>query len=476
MKASELTAGDLMKIAARSGMSLLFLVGAVVFTLLATVVLAITFQDVLLQDAMQEGVDSFYRRDPAASRQLRNLRSEGHDSASVFLAAYEYENARGEKDKLTTAVSLFEEALKQQPGRTSAVVGLVAAKLKLAEAEGLGPLKEAAKEAGSLLEGALNPKSPDVVYLQAAVDILLGNAKEAVEVLDEDPSEAPSSEGQGARWWNLAVAKLLVSEDPLPAAARAYNLRRWPLPTADQRKEDSNAGLSERADPERLLNISYRFALCDPACTPTDAEELEKRVEFGRRILDQRFAGRRDGGRYSPPRTRAAEIYNALGVGLCRVERYQDAAIAFEQAVRGQSKDPLYSMNLGVACTLALPTLSTAPAQQLKNTKDTACRAYENVALTVRNDKKHLSTLKLAVDNLLTIDYANDPGKGLAVLRKYRQVYPSKVDWNRNIGALFDWANKPICIRHYEKALELGHPDAVGIQERLGLWNKGKKK
>lgn len=476
MRASEMTATDLARLAAQSGLSLLYLVGGLVLALLGAVVFSTTIQDILGEDAMQSGVEAFHRRESTAARQLRELRSDGHLSASVFLAAYEYENANGDADKLETAVSLFEEALKNEPGRTSAVVGLVSAKLALAETQGVDALKSTAKDMPALLEQAANPSHPDVVYLKAAVDVLDGKVSEAVEVLSEDPSEAPSLEGQGARWWNLAVAKLIAKEDPLPAAARAYNLRRWPVPSAEQRKDDPKVRLSRRADPERLIKLAYRFALCDKGCSPSDEEALAARVEFGRKLIDQVFKGTRDGGRYAPPRNEAAEIYNALGVGLCRVKRYSEAMKPFEQAVRGASNDPLYSMNLAIAGTLALPIVQKeGTAQEFKNTKDTAARAYENVARIIGSDTKRQSTLKLAVDNLTTVDYENDPGKGMAVLRKYRKQYPSEPDWNRHMGALMDWAYKSGCIKHYEKALELGHPDAVGIQERLKLWEAKQK-
>lgn len=478
MRASEMTATDLARLAAQSGLSLLYLVGGLVLALLGAVVFSTTVQDVMAEDAMQEGVEAFHRRESNAARLLRDLRSDGQPGASLFLAAYEYENANGDADKLQTAVGLFEEALKNDPGRNSAVVGLVSAKLALAETEGLDALKSAAKDMPAILEQANNPQHPDVVYLKATLDILGGKASEAVEVLSEDPSDAPSLEGQGARWWNLAVAKLLTREDPLAAAARAYNLRRWPVPTAEQREDDAKVRLSRRADPERLLRLAYRFALCDTTCTPSDEEALAARVEFGRRLLEQDFRGTRDGGRYAPPRSEAAEINNALGVGLCRVKRYSEAMKPFEEAVRGASKkDPLYSMNLALAATLALPGVQKeGTASEYKTTKDMAARAYENVARIIGSDAKRQSTLKLAIDNLTTVDYQNDPGKGMAVLRKYQKEYPSEPDWNRHMGALMDWAFKSGCKKHYARALELGHPDAVGIQERLKLWEAKEKK
>jgi len=466
-----MTATDLARLAAQSGLSLLYLVGGLILSLLGAVVFSTTIQDILAEDAMQGGVEAFHRRDPETARRLRDLRSDGLPDASVFLAAYEYENAKGDKDKLETAASLFEEALKDQPGRNSAVIGLVSAKLALAETEGVEALKSTAKDMSEVLDQASNPQHPDVIYLKAAIDVLDGKTGEAVEVLSEDPSEAPSLEGQGARWWNLAVAKLIAREDPLPAAARAYNLRRWPVPTAQQRQKDPKVLLSRQADPERLLKLAFRFALCDTTCKPSEPEALAARVEFGRRLVDQAFKGSRDGGRYAPPGKEIGEIYNALGVGLCRVERYSDAMEPFGKALRGASNDALYSMNLALAGSQALPVIQKeGTAEDFKNAKDTTARAYENVARIIGKDNKRLSTLKLAVDNLTTVDYVNDPGEGMAVLRKYQKSYPSEADWNRHMGALLDWAFRLGCMKHYEKALELGHPDAVGIQERLKLW------
>lgn len=477
MSPSAMTATDLARLAARSGLSLLYLVGGLVLALLGAVVLTTTAQDILAEDAMQEGVEAFHRRDASAVKLLRDLRSEGQPAASVFLGAYEYENADGDADKLQTAVGLFEEALANEPGRTSAVIGLVSAKLALAEIESLEALKAAGKDMAPILEGASDGNHPDLVYLKAALEVLDGKAAEAVEVLSEDPSEAPSQEGQGARWWNLTLAKLLAHQNPLPAAARAYNLRRWPIPSAEQRRNDPKVALSRRADPERLLKLAYRFALCDPSCTPSDKEALEARVEFGRKMLDQVFLGNRaGGGRYVPPKADAAEIHNALGVGLWRVERYSDATTAFQLAVRGQKRDPLYSMNLAVAATQALPGLRSGPAVEFDKVKEAAAKGYATVCALVSKDPKRQSTLKLAVDNVITLYYDKSPSHGMGFLRQYQATYPSEPDWNRHMGALMDWARKAGCMRHYEKAIELGHPDAAGISERLKLWEAKRAK
>ena len=470
--ATELQPVDLIRLAAQSALGLVYLAAALIFTLLAGLVLWTTAEDISRQGDLVEGAQAFHTDSSEARVKLLALRTQGQVDGSLLLAAYEYERSR-DLEGLETAEGLFKEVLAADPGRTSAVVGLAATRLRKAELQGgLAGLKSAAPEVASLLNDARDKSQPDLAFLQAALDVLGGKPGEAVTALSADPSTAPSKEGTGARWWNLAVAQILAKVDPLPAAARAYTLRPRLLPAEDSRERDESEELSADGDPERLLILAYRFSLCSKECGSQDAEALGARVEFGRRLSDQSFT-RAVGqeGRYSPHRTDAARVFNALGVGLCRVERYQDAIAAFTRATRTAGKpDPLYSLNSALAATLALPRLKGESKDVRKNVLDAAVLGYRAVAEQVHGDKRRASTLKLAVDNALSVNYDLDPQDGLVMLRKYQKEYPSEVDWNRHMGALLDWQRRIGCIPHYRKALELGHPDSVGIKERLKLW------
>ena len=53
--------------------------------------------------------------------------------------------------------------------------------------------------------------------------------------------------------------------------------------------------------------------------------------------------------------------------------------------------------------------------------------------------------------------------------------YPSEADYERNLGAMLDWRCKSSCLKHYKRAVELGHPDSAAIQERIRLHEKPKQ-
>ena len=471
-KATELSAGDLIRLAAQSALGLVYLAAALIFTLLAGLVLATTLEDIVAQDELREGAQAFHADAKDARPKLLALRQAGQVDGILLLAAYEYEHAR-DAEGLETAKSLFSDVLSADPGRTSAVIGLVSTRLKLAELKGgVAGLRGAAPEIATLLKDARDQSHPDLAYLEAALSVLQDKSADAVQALSSDPSTAPSREGASARWWNLAVAQFLTKGDPLPATARAYTLRRWPLPAEESRDRDEDDKLSARADPERLLILAYRFSACSKECGAQEPEAIGERVEFARRLLEQSFA-RAQGqeGRYSPHRDEAPRAFNALGVGLCRVERYQDAIDAFGRAIRVAGKpDPLYALNSAQAASLALPKMKGDDKQARKNVQDAAGQGYRAVAEALKLDKRRASTLKLAVDNRLAIGYDVDPRDGIVMLRKYQKAYPSEVDWNRHMGALHDWQRRVGCVAYYTKALELGHPDSVGIKERIKLW------
>ncbi|MGE0712083.1 MAG: tetratricopeptide repeat protein [Planctomycetota bacterium] len=470
-------AGDALKIVTRSTVAMAYLGAAVVVGLLTIPLAVTTVQAIWREDQLNAASRALARGGRDALDPLLALRKETRTAtASVMLGAFKYERAKT-PDDLEEAERLFAEALEAEPGRNSAVLGLVSARLRRAEAGGPDALKKAAAEAEPVLAQANDPEHPDVVYLRGALQVLLGKAKEGEEVLAKDPSVAPTRAGQAARWWNLAVARFLVERDPLSAAVRAFTLRPDPLPAeaSDQRGEEA-AG--PEADPARLLRAAYRYSLADEGCQPNTPEALRERAELAWKTAWLRFSsghGVRGGqyGRYAPHRDEAGEVLNALGQALFRLGDHDRAVTAFREACDvTREKEPLYLLNLGQAAALAYRQDKEVNKERRSDLLRHSRYAFDEVAKALRKQKGRASLLKLAVDNRSTLFYDNNPREGVSGLQAYKDVYPSESEWNRNMGTMLDWIKRPDCVKYYKKSAELGHPDSSGIQERVRLWEQ----
>lgn len=476
-----MTFTEAIQAAGRSTIALAYLAGAALVTL-ATIPLALsTFQGILAEDRALDAVQAFHQRDPNARALLRKWRDSGDPSASVILGALELESATS-REKLETAQRLFQEALQAQPGRTSAVLGLVSTRLRMAELDEDADLAAAADECETLLRQADDQDLPDVAYLRGALLVLQGKTQEGAEALESDPTVAPSAASQGARWWNLAVAKILLDRDPLAAAARAYTLRQRRLP-AEEGERDAN-DLGPDYDPARLLRTAYRFSLADPNCKPNDAESINARADLGKKLGMVEFSsgrgrGRTGGlaGRYQPHRSDAPEVLNAVGQGLYRAKRFNEAIEMFREALKlDRSGEVLYMLNAGHAALRAYREDKSLDEERRKKLHYYATLHLEQAAKTLANQKDRASLLKIAVDNKLSLLWDLNARMGADSIRRYKKQYPSEADYCRNLGAMIDWRGNSLCLKEYERAVELGHPDSAAIQERIRLYQEAGKK
>ena len=469
-----MTFTEAIQAAGRSTIALAYLAGAAVVLLITIPVGLSTFQGILAEDRALAAVEAFHQRSPEARTLLRKWRDAGDPTASVFLGSLELESANS-LEKLETAQRLFQEALDAQPGRTSAVLGLVSTRLRMAELDEGADLAKAADECETLLRQADDQDLPDVAYLRGTLQVLQGKVEEGVQALESDPSVAPSAAGQGARWWNLAVGQVLLGRDPLPAAARAYTLRPRPLPAEDAERDANDLGPDY--DPARLLRAAYRFSLADPSCQPSDEEALSARADLGRRLGSLQFSsgrgrGQRGGlvGPYLPHKRDAPEILNAIGLGLYRVGRFNEASEVFAEAAKlDRSDEVLYYLNAGHAALRAYREDKSLDEVRRKELLNDVQQHLERVASTLVGQKDRASLLKLAVDNRLSVLWDSNARSGADTIRRYRKEYPSEADFERNLGAMLDWRCKSSCLKHYERAVELGHPDSAAIQERIRL-------
>ncbi|HBP22676.1 MAG TPA: hypothetical protein DEA08_33465 [Planctomycetes bacterium] len=475
-----MTFTEAIQAAGRSTIALAYLGGAALVTLITIPIALSTFQGILAEDRALAAVEAFHQRTPHARALLRKWRDSGDPSASVLLGSLELESANS-LEKLETAQRLFQEALDAQPGRTSAVLGLVSTRLRMAELDEATDLAAAAGDCEALLRQADDQDLPDVAYLRGAIMVLQGKVEDGAAALESDPNVAPGAAGQGARWWNLAVARVLLDQDPLPAAARAYTLRARALP-AEERERDEN-DLGPDYDPARLLRAAYRFSLADPACKPNDKDSLNARADFGRKLGALEFSsgrgrGQRGGlfGRYLPHKRDAPEILNAIGQGLYRVERFNEAAEVFAEAAKlDRTNEIVYMLNAGHAALRAYREDKSLDEVRRKTLLNEVKIHLEKAANTLMGQKDRTSLLKLAVDNKLSVLWDTNARAGADSIRRYQKEYPSEADYERNLGAMLDWRCKSSCLKHYKRAVELGHPDSAAIQERIRLHEKPKQ-
>jgi tetratricopeptide (TPR) repeat protein len=474
---------EVLQIAARSTATIAYLAGALLVFALSLPLIVSTIRGLIAQSELRAATQALHQRGPKAREVLLELRENSPSAtASVLLGSFELEEARG-LDGFESAERLFSEALELEPGRTSAVIGLISARLKIAElSKDPAILKAAAVKGEELLGDAEDKDHPDVIYLRGALLILQGKTQEGTDLLGEDPASAPTRAGQAARWWNLAVGRLIVKQDALPAAVRAYSLRRKKIP-AERSATRDKGDLGPANDPARLLSAAYRFSLADPACKPSSKEAVADRADFGYRVGWQRFtSGRGSGGgqwgRYSPHTEDAAEVMNAVGQGLFRAGKHNLAVDAFNEACKiSKRKEVLYLLNLGQSAALTCRLDKTLLNKRRTTVRDLGIGAFIAVGGILKAQKERATLLKLGVDNCLALYFEiNRIRESIDLLKHHSKSYPSPADWNRNMGAMVDWSRTAACVRFYEEAVRLGHPDSAAIQERLRLYKKAAEK
>lgn len=464
--------------AVRTREGLLYTVGAAVFGLLAMLLLADTVNAYRAEWETREAVEAFAQRDGTARELLRALRTARPADATVrvLLGVHEVERARDPGD-LDTARTLFEEALAIEPGRTSATVGLLAVRLQQAAArspDGRGQaLEEVARLTDQLAREANEPRSPDLLYLQAALEIMRGRPEQALKALEVDaPGDLlPSRTGQAARYHNLAAARILThSSGAVPAAVLAHMARLRATPSdedEDASEEGAGSGLPDpRSEPANLLVAAYRSDLADPRVQPQDAEGLAARCQ---EIADLAAGKSRRGGPHLPPRRLAPEVMNSLGLAWYRAGRYPEAAAAFGRAsALVRRKEPLYLLNEAQAAGRAGLT-APRESEQRQAMLNKAYDAYRRIAEQLRDQEARKRTLALAVTNgaALALEQG-EPARARMLYETNGKYLPNEAQVARDRGALWDHCrNRSRARRWYQKAIELNHPDSALLRERI---------
>ncbi len=462
--------------ALRSREGQLYLAGAALAFLLAGLLLVSTVRQVEHEAAMAEAVEAFAQGRSEAGPLLRELRGRLPDDVTVrvLLGVYELRRAR-DLAGLDTARLLFEEALERDRARTSAVVGLLATRLRMAAL--LAPEARAAAAADvvslarELGRDTYEPRHPDLLTAEGAALVLAGRAAEALPLL-EDPAPGgllPSREGAGARHQALAAARLLLRRAGAIEPAALAQASRW----AEDAPEDAAPADVPDGDPGRLLALAYRVELADPRLEPSDLEALAARCARAEALLPSSPARRGPPQLNAPPPALLAGVYNALGIGWYRAGRHAEAVAAFERAsdqVRG--REPIYLLNLAQAryrAGLAAPTEGPERARLLGASVD----AYTRLAELLEGQEGREGTLVLAMTNAAAIALAKgDARQARNVYARFAKRHPSEVIGVRDLAVLEDHCRSRRAPELYRRALELQHPDAERIQARLRTYER----
>ena len=415
----------------------------------------------------------------AADALLRAREQSAADpSPSVLLGGYELERAT-DAARLESAKLLFEEARELAPGRTSAVLGLIATRLRLAELRGLDELAKEAAAVERLLADVDDTEHPDVQGMKAALLLVQGKAEDALLLLEEDLRRAPGLAGSAARAWNLGIARILARRGAaFEGAAMSQVLRRRPLPRAARASAGEDEGEDE-LDPEtQVLVTAYRMGLADPGTQPADEASLTARCELAAKLIGARYhrpASTERQGRFLPRQAELPGVLNALGLGWFRLGRFVEARAAFAEASRtAREREPLYLLNQGQAAYQAGLAAAQGSPERKKLLKD-ASDSFERVCALLDKQKGREVMLTLAATNAAAILLQNeDPRGAAAVLGRHEEAHPSRVTWLRDMGALEDHQGRRQCAPYYREAIELGHPDAPLLRERLLRYEGGR--
>lgn len=443
-----------------------YLGGAAVAFLISGILITSGIQRYLYEDDMRAAARAFFRDEKHEAQQLLiDLKKEHPDDASVrvLLAALEVERGDGDDARLGVAERLYEEAQALDPSRASPVIGLAVARLKLAAMKPKEGRAQAAAAVAEFVErSGLDRSSPDVVGLLASIDLMRGRPEQALKALSTPPTTLLTAEGQAAWHWNLAVAAALCRDaSVLEAGLTGYLLRRLPMPA-----EAADAEPLPPADPARLLTMAYRVGLADPATKPVTKESLTARVDMANAACRLRLGGKGGlRGRFMPPGRDEAIVWNALGIGLARLERWQEAAEAFDQAGAIARDEPLYLLNSAEARYRHALTLDAATRS---NPLIKAGEVYRRVCETLAGKEGREATRAMAATNgAAAYIMAGQPRPALALFRTHTDGHPDAAALARDLGALLDWNNNGTCVDEYRKAISLSHPDSAALEKRV---------
>ncbi|MBX3468019.1 MAG: hypothetical protein KF878_14190 [Planctomycetes bacterium] len=454
--------------AVKSREGLAYLGGAALAFLISALLIAGGIERYLTEDALREAVQAYHRDAPDARAKLVELKDArpGDASTRVLLGCFELERAE-DADRLGVAERLFEEALGLEPGRTSASVGLAAARLRLAALKAAeGRAREAASVGELIDRSGLDASDPDVVALRAGMEVLRGRPEQALQLLSSPPRTTPSRAGQGAWHWNRAAAAILARDgDALEAALPAYLLRRLPLPAESQNDPNGPPG-----DAARLLTMAYRVSLADPAARPPTTEALTQRLERAAAAATLRAGG--SGllrGRYLPPGREEAAVQNALGMAQARLERWADAAESFEQASRANPEEPLYMLNMALARRRQAEGIDAATDAKGRTAAfQRAGEAFRRLCESLAGKEGREATRVLAATSGASALLAGGDVRGAIVLyRTHSTGHPNPAEQARDLGALLDHAKDKACVDEYRRAISLNHPETAALERRV---------
>ncbi|MCO5167980.1 MAG: hypothetical protein M9894_16675 [Planctomycetes bacterium] len=444
-----------------------YLGGAALAFLISGLLVAGGIERYLTEDALREAVQAYHRDAHDARGKLVDLKDArpGDASARVLLGCYELERAE-DADRLSVAERLFDEAAALEPGRPSASVGLVVARLRLAATKAREGRAREAAAAGELIDRAgLDPADPDVLALKAGVEVLRGRPEQALQLLAGAPRSAPSRAGQAAWHWNRAAAAILARDgDAVEAALPAFLLRRLPLPAETQNDVNGPPG-----DAGRLLTLAYRVSLADPGARPPTTEALARRLEVARTAAAVRAGGSGTlRGRYLPPGPEEAAVHNALGMALARLERWAEAAESFEQACRANPEEPLYMFNLAQARRSLADAVDPGDAKARAAAYQRTGEAFRRLCESLSGKEGREATRVLAATSgAAALLAAGDPRGAVSLYRAHSTGHPNPAEQARDMGALLDHAGDKACIEEYRRAISLDHPDAPALERRV---------
>lgn len=454
--------------ALRSKEGAAYLGGAALSFLVAVLLLVGGIERFLQEDALRAAVRAYHRDDTNARSLLLELKDSRPEDASVrvLLGCYEVERAAGDADRLGVAERLFQEARALDPSRASATLGVAVAQLELAAMQ---PKDRRAKEAAAVAEmldrAGLDRGDPDYVATLAGAHLLRGQAEEALKLLSEEPREVPSRAGQVAWAWNEAMAAVLCRDGgALEPALTAYALRRLPMPI-----ETTNDAETPPHDVARLLTTAYRVSLADPGAKPATTEALAQRAELARAAAAVRPpGGGAVKGRFLPPGKDEAAVLNAIGLGLGRLGRWEEAAPLFEQAGRAHPAEPLYMLNFAEGLRRWAAAIDEKDVRGRRAAFQRATDAYKRLLESISGKEGREETRVLAGTNAAVVALeAGDARGALTLYKHYAEALTPAAQAARDVGALQDHAKNHACVEAYRKAVSLNHPDSPAIEKRI---------